>query len=117
MQNVRITNRPHPEAIQVSDNDVMNDPQPISPRRRLQSLLSIPDSQRTEAQWEEIVELEIQLAPGNRQDAPSRLQPPGPNPRSNQPRRDAPTGPSGKTNKSPFRGRGKPPKKPPQPPQ
>ena len=45
----------------------MNAPsQPVSPRRRLQELLSIPDSQRTEAQWDELNELEIKLAPGNR---------------------------------------------------
>jgi hypothetical protein len=45
----------------------MNAPQPISPRRRLQELLAIPDSQRTEAQWDELNELEIKLAPGNRE--------------------------------------------------
>jgi hypothetical protein len=44
----------------------MNPSQPISPRRRLQELLAIPDSQRTEAQWDELNELEIKLAPGNR---------------------------------------------------
>lgn len=37
-----------------------------SPRRRLQELLAIPDSQRTDAQWDELIELEIQMAPGNR---------------------------------------------------
>ena len=45
----------------------MNAPQPVSPRRRLQELLAIPDSQRTEAQWDELNELEIKLAPGNRE--------------------------------------------------
>lgn len=45
----------------------MNAPQPISPRRRLQELLAIPDNQRTEAQWDELNELEIKLAPGNRE--------------------------------------------------
>ena len=40
---------------------------PISPRRRLQELLAIPDNQRTEAQWDELNELEIKLAPGNRE--------------------------------------------------
>lgn len=47
-------------------------PQPVSPRRRLQILLAIPDSQRTEEQWEEINELEISLAPGNRADGPGQ---------------------------------------------
>jgi len=42
--------------------------QPISPRQRLQELLAIPEGQRTDAQWDEINELEIKLASGNRQD-------------------------------------------------
>jgi hypothetical protein len=50
----------------------MDNDQTLSPRRRLQTLLAIPDSQRTEAQWDEIVELEITLAPGNRENGPGR---------------------------------------------
>lgn len=50
----------------------MENEQSLSPRRRLQQLLAIPDNQRTEAQWDEIVELEITLAPGNREDGPGR---------------------------------------------
>ena len=51
----------------------MNEPQTSSPRRRLQELLAIPDRLRTEAQWDELHELEISLAPGNRADvAPPR---------------------------------------------
>lgn len=50
----------------------MDNDQPVPPRRRLQTLLAIPDSQRTEADWDEIVELEIQLAPGNREGGPGR---------------------------------------------
>ena len=34
--------------------------------RRLRELLAIPDHQRTDAIWDEIIELEICLAPGNR---------------------------------------------------
>jgi hypothetical protein len=44
-------------------------PQPTSnfdPRRRLRELLSVPERDRSDAQWDEINELEIQLAPGNR---------------------------------------------------
>jgi len=37
-----------------------------SPRSRLQALLAIPDNQRSEEQWDELHELEITLAPGNR---------------------------------------------------
>lgn len=40
--------------------------QPNDLRRRLRELLSVPERDRTEEQWDEIVELEIQLAPGNR---------------------------------------------------
>ena len=46
----------------------MNEPQGMSPRQRLRALLSIPEKERTEAQWEELNELEIQLASGNRQE-------------------------------------------------
>jgi hypothetical protein len=62
---------PHPlnSAWVFRNNAVMNDPQPVSPRRRLQILLAIPDNQKTEAEWEEINELEITLAPGNRMDS------------------------------------------------
>jgi hypothetical protein len=40
--------------------------QPNDNRRRLRELLSIPERDRTDEQWDEIIELEIQLAPGNR---------------------------------------------------
>lgn len=48
----------------------MSDSQPLSPRQRLQALLAVPEKQRTDAQWDEIIELEIVLAPGNREGAP-----------------------------------------------
>jgi hypothetical protein len=53
----------------------MNDSQPpqnppVSPRARMQELLSIPDRNRTDAEWDELNELEIALASGNRQGAP-----------------------------------------------
>lgn len=41
-------------------------PQPIDSRRRLRELLSVPERDRSDEQWDEIIELEIQLAPGNR---------------------------------------------------
>lgn len=40
--------------------------QPNDMRRRLRELLSVPERERTDEQWDEIIELEIQLAPGNR---------------------------------------------------
>lgn len=37
-------------------------------KKRLQQLLAIPERVRTDPEWDEIIELEIQLAPGNRID-------------------------------------------------
>jgi hypothetical protein len=48
----------------------MDESQPVSPRARLQELLAIPERQRTDAEWDEINELEISLAAGNRPGAP-----------------------------------------------
>ena len=48
----------------------MDKPQPNPARQRLQALLAVPEGQRTEAQWDELHELEITLAPGNREGAP-----------------------------------------------
>jgi hypothetical protein len=50
----------------------MDEPQPTSPRARLQQLLAIPDRQRTDAEWDELNELEIMLAAGNRPGAPEQ---------------------------------------------
>ena len=50
----------------------MNAPQPMSPRARLQELLAIPESQRTDAQWDEIHELEIKLSSANREQPPDQ---------------------------------------------
>jgi len=49
------------------DNARMNASPPISPRRRLQELLAIPERERTDAQWDEINELEIKLSSANRE--------------------------------------------------
>jgi hypothetical protein len=38
----------------------------FDPRRRIRELLSIPDRDRTDEEWDELNELEIQTAPGNR---------------------------------------------------
>lgn len=42
------------------------DPQTPDPRRRLRELLAILERDRTDAVWDEIASLEIELAPGNR---------------------------------------------------
>jgi hypothetical protein len=57
----------------------MDESQPISPRARLQELLAIPERLRTDAQWDELNELEIKLAAGNREGASQQ------NPRGNAP--------------------------------
>ena len=67
----------------------MNKPLPASPRQRLQELLAVPDRQRTDAEWDEINELEIILAPGNRQGAQD------PNLRRNGPMTSGHTQPGG----------------------
>ena len=54
------------------DNAAMNEPQPMSPRARLQELLAIPESQRTDAQWDELHELEIRLSSANREQPPDQ---------------------------------------------
>ena len=100
-----------------------NEPPPPDPRRRLRELLAIPDHQRTDAIWDEIIELEICLAPGNRvqgppgmQQEPGRRQGPGQQGqgrRPDQPRRqDATPGakPSKRFFKKPKRPQGAPPK-------
>lgn len=38
----------------------------FDPRRRIRELLSIPERDRSDAEWDELNELEIQTAPGNR---------------------------------------------------
>lgn len=51
------------------ENPPVSLPPPSPPndnRRRLRELLSVPERDRTDEQWDEIIELEIQLAPGNR---------------------------------------------------
>lgn len=44
----------------------MNKPQSTSPRARLQQLQAIPERQRTDEEWDELNELEIMFAAGNR---------------------------------------------------
>lgn len=45
-------------------------PQPASPQRRLQELRAIPERDRTDAQWDELNEIEIMLASANRAGGP-----------------------------------------------
>lgn len=96
-----------------------NDPPPQDPRRRLRELLAIPDHQRTDAIWDEIIELEICLAPGNRIQGspaePGRRQgqgPQGQGRRPEQPRRQDQT-PGAKPAKRFFKKPKRPPGAPP----
>lgn len=59
----------------------MNEQQSVPPRQRLKALLAIPERQRTDAEWDEINELEIALASANRVEARERE----PNARRNAP--------------------------------
>jgi hypothetical protein len=64
----------------------MNEQQTLPPHVRLKELMSIPDNQKTEAQWDELIELEIALAQGGRmgggngQKAPQQAGPGNKNP-------------------------------------
>ena len=59
-------------------------------RKRLQELLAVPERTRTDEQWDEIIELEIQTAKGNRAELAGTPMPtaqrnhPGTNPRRPQ---------------------------------
>ena len=46
------------------------DAQSPDPRRRLRELLAVPERDRSDAVWDEIASLEIELAPGNRASSP-----------------------------------------------
>jgi len=60
--------------------------QPLDMRRRLRELLSVPERDRSDEVWDEIIELEIQLAPGNRISGGESQSGGGGQPRHNQPR-------------------------------
>ena len=59
--------------------------QPANPRRRMQELLAIPDGQRSDEQWDELNELEIMLASGNRERPQGQGQGQSARPPGNQP--------------------------------
>ena len=70
MDEIEKPNTPVAEPIappaQTSSAEPIPSPPSFDPRRRLRELLSVPEGQRTDPQWDEIIELEVQLAPGNR---------------------------------------------------
>jgi hypothetical protein len=52
----------------------MSDPEFEARRARMKELLAIPDRERTDAQWDELNELEIMMAVSNRQLSPQSPQ-------------------------------------------
>lgn len=48
----------------------MNDPEQEARRRRIRELMAIPERERTDAQWDELNELEIMMAVTNGQAMP-----------------------------------------------
>jgi len=75
----------------------MNEEQSVSPRQRLKELLAVSERQRTDAQWDEINELEIVLASANRVETRE------PNVRRNAPASDQPKPGAGAQGKKPFK--------------
>jgi len=67
-------------------NENESQPQPISPRDRLKALQAIPERQRTDAEWDELNELEIKLASSNREGAPQQHSRPNAPSQGGQPR-------------------------------
>jgi len=63
-----LENETNPSPVQVQAQPQTQTPAPAAfdPRRRIRELLSIPERDRTDAEWDELNELEIQTAPGNR---------------------------------------------------
>ena len=56
-------------------SEIENTTENVDPRRRLRELLATPERDRTDAQWDEIIELEIRMAPGNTAAAPHKAEP------------------------------------------
>ena len=97
-------------------------PQSPDPRRRLRELLAIPERDRTDPVWDEIIALDIDMAPGNRAQAPQadvgRRQEPGRRPQQgrgpDQARRQDPasrTKPGKRFHQKRKRGPGAPPER------
>jgi hypothetical protein len=78
-------------------SSTMNKPPQNPARARLRELLDIPDRDRTDEQWDELNELEISLAQGNRQGAPQ----PGQQPRDNRPQMQPGQKPKGPNSSQP----------------
>lgn len=83
-------------------NDTTSNDQQGNPRARMRELLAIPERDRTDAQWDELAELELRLAPGNRIEPARRADAPPPRRPMGQPSRGRPgpgSQPSGRRSK------------------
>jgi hypothetical protein len=60
------------EVVAETQTPVVAAPPPNDNRRRMRELLSVPERDRTDEQWDELIELEIQMAPGNRISGPDQ---------------------------------------------
>ena len=69
-KNYRRENPPHHS--KGEEKSFMDPNQNVSPRARMKTLLAIPDRDRTDAEWDELIELEIMLAPENRKENPQK---------------------------------------------
>jgi len=83
-----------------------NEPPRFDPRRRMRELMAIPERDRSDAVWDELIELEIQTAPGNRalspNSNPGQQQPQQQFRKPDQGKRQGQQQPRGKSGKRPF---------------
>ena len=93
----------------------MSEQQTISPRKRMHALLAIPDSQKTDEQWDELNELEIMTAPVNQLSPPKQNVRRGPPNRARHAKNSHPkpvnSSAAGEQRRKPIRKRRKPPVK------
>ena len=80
-----------PQQQQAPQQQQVPQQQAPSGKQRLRELLAIPERQRTDAEWDELNELEISLAQGNREGAPEQQQ-------GNRQKQGQPGGGGGKQN-------------------
>ena len=66
LESAAVETQPEVQSVEMQPAEVQHDFQPLDLRRRLRELLSVPERDRSDEVWDEIIELEIQLAPGNR---------------------------------------------------
>jgi hypothetical protein len=95
-----------PADAQPAQQPQRNEPPRFDPRRRMRELMAIPERDRSDAVWDELIELEIQTAPGNRAVSPNgnpnQQQPQQQFRKQDQGKRQGQQQPRGKSGKRPF---------------